>query len=144
MRRYSLFRHNSHEPTCKCAVTVNEARYEARGTFFFFYFSLPHSCHISLPVYLLRAHTPPPPPPDDFMNDDIDSYLIAMDTSVAPGSSATGPPTPPLADSICLKQTAAASHRTRIHSEEEDKTTDSGRPPNKKVWFSFHINTSTY
>uniref|UniRef100_A0A8C9WU33 Cell cycle checkpoint control protein RAD9A n=1 Tax=Sander lucioperca TaxID=283035 RepID=A0A8C9WU33_SANLU len=43
-----------------------------------------------------RTHTRPPPPPDDFMNDDIDSYLIAMDTSVAPGSSATGPPTPPL------------------------------------------------
>ncbi|TDH07627.1 hypothetical protein EPR50_G00107610 [Perca flavescens] len=80
------------------------------------------------------AHTLPPPPPDDFMNDDIDSYLIAMDTSVAPGPSATGPPTPQLADSICSKQTAAASHRTRLHSEEEeeDKTTDSGRPPNKK------------
>ncbi|XP_039669227.1 cell cycle checkpoint control protein RAD9A isoform X2 [Perca fluviatilis] len=78
------------------------------------------------------AHTPPPP--DDFMNDDIDSYLIAMDTSVAPGPSATGPPTPQLADSICSKQTAAASHRTRLHSEEEeeDKTTDSGRPLNKK------------
>ncbi|KAA8588884.1 hypothetical protein FQN60_010229, partial [Etheostoma spectabile] len=81
-----------------------------------------------------RAHTPPLPPPDDFMNDDIDSYLIAMDTSVAPGPSATGPPTPPFADSICSKQTAAASHRTRLHSEEEEEeeTTSSGRPPNKK------------
>ncbi|XP_034739872.1 cell cycle checkpoint control protein RAD9A isoform X2 [Etheostoma cragini] len=81
-----------------------------------------------------RAHTPPLPPPDDFMNDDIDSYLIAMDTSVAPGPSAAGPPTTPFADYTCSKQTAAASHRTRLHSEEEeeDKTTDSGRPPNKK------------
>ncbi|XP_029296964.1 cell cycle checkpoint control protein RAD9A isoform X1 [Cottoperca gobio] len=81
-----------------------------------------------------RARTPPPPP-DDFMNDDIDSYLIAMDTSIAPGPSATGPPTPPLADSICSKQAAAANHRTRLHSEEEeedDETVDSSRPPNKK------------
>ncbi|XP_070769093.1 cell cycle checkpoint control protein RAD9A [Enoplosus armatus] len=84
-----------------------------------------------------RAQTPPPPPPDDFMNDDIDSYLIAMDTSIAPGPSATGPPTPPLADSTCSKQPAAANHRTRLHSEEEeqeeeDETANSDRPPNKK------------
>ncbi|XP_042348667.1 cell cycle checkpoint control protein RAD9A [Plectropomus leopardus] len=83
-----------------------------------------------------RAHTPPPPP-DDFMNDDIDSYLIAMDTSIAPGPSATGPPTPPSADYTHLKQTpAAATHRMRIHSEEEeeeeDETDNSGAPPNKK------------
>ncbi|XP_074504841.1 cell cycle checkpoint control protein RAD9A [Sebastes fasciatus] len=81
-----------------------------------------------------RARTPPPPPPpDDFMNDDIDCYLIAMDTSMAPGPSATGPPTPPLAEPICSKQTA--NHRTRLHSEEEDEedeTADSARPPNKK------------
>ncbi|XP_031718699.1 cell cycle checkpoint control protein RAD9A isoform X2 [Anarrhichthys ocellatus] len=83
-----------------------------------------------------RACTPPPPPPpDDFMNDDMDCYLIAMDTSVAPGPSATGPPTPPSADSTCSKRSAAANHRTRLHSEEEeeeDETADSGRPPNKK------------
>ncbi|XP_045885644.1 cell cycle checkpoint control protein RAD9A isoform X2 [Micropterus dolomieu] len=87
-----------------------------------------------------RAHTPPPPPPpDDFMNDDIDSYLIAMDTSIAPGPSARSPPTPPLAASTCSKQPAAANHRTRLHSEEEeeeeeeeDGTADSDRPPNKK------------
>ncbi|KAJ4945715.1 hypothetical protein JOQ06_023394 [Pogonophryne albipinna] len=41
-----------------------------------------------------RACTPPPPP-DDFMNDDMDSYLIAMDTSVMPGPSASRPPSPP-------------------------------------------------
>ncbi|XP_044061234.1 cell cycle checkpoint control protein RAD9A isoform X2 [Siniperca chuatsi] len=84
-----------------------------------------------------RACTPPPPPPDDFMNEDIDSYLIAMDTSIAPGPSATGPPTPLLADSTCSKQPAAANHRTRLHSEEEeveeeDETADLDRPPNKK------------
>ncbi|XP_051274974.1 cell cycle checkpoint control protein RAD9A [Dicentrarchus labrax] len=81
-----------------------------------------------------RALTPPPPA-DDFMNDDIDSYLIAMDTSMAPGPSATGPPTPPLADSTCSKQPAAANNRTRLHSEEEeeeDDTADSSKPPNKK------------
>uniref|UniRef100_G3Q0V3 Cell cycle checkpoint control protein RAD9A n=1 Tax=Gasterosteus aculeatus aculeatus TaxID=481459 RepID=G3Q0V3_GASAC len=76
---------------------------------------------------------PPPPPPDDFMNDDIDCYLIAMDTSIAPGPSGAGPPTPPLSDSLCSKPSAAANHRTRPHSEEEeDETADSGRPPNKK------------
>ncbi|XP_013862250.1 cell cycle checkpoint control protein RAD9A [Austrofundulus limnaeus] len=66
-----------------------------------------------------------PPPPDDFMNDDIDSYLIAMDTSVAPGPSTAEPST-----------SSAAGHRTRKHSEEEEgeeeeeEATD--RPPNKK------------
>lgn len=80
------------------------------------------------------AHTLPPPPPDDFMNDDIDSYLIAMDTSIAPGPSTAGPPTPSLADSACSKQSA---HRTRTRSEEEeeakeDETDDLDRPPNKK------------
>ncbi|XP_010752252.2 cell cycle checkpoint control protein RAD9A [Larimichthys crocea] len=83
-----------------------------------------------------RAYTPPPPP-DDFMNDDIDAYLIAMDTSIAPGPSATGPPTTPLAASTCSKQPAAANHRTRLYSEEEEEeeeeeTADSAGPPNKK------------
>ncbi|KAI3351717.1 hypothetical protein L3Q82_020549, partial [Scortum barcoo] len=85
--------------------------------------------------YTERAHTPPPLPPDDFMNDDIDSYLIAMDTSIAPGPSATGPPTPPFAGSASSKQPAAANQGTRLHSEEEeeeDETGDSDRPPNKK------------
>lgn len=84
------------------------------------------------------AHTSPPPPPDDFMNDDIDSYLIAMDTSIASGPPATAPLTPPLAESTYFKQPAAANHRTRIHSdeEEEEEEADSDRPPNKKVWFS--------
>lgn len=73
------------------------------------------------------------------MNDDIDSYLIAMDTSIAPGPSASGPPTPPLADSTCSKQPAAANHRTRLCSEEEeDETANSEGPPNKKVFNFSH------
>lgn len=100
--------------------------------------SLCHSCHISLHSPL-RAPTPPPPP-DDFMNDDIDSYLITMDTSIAPGPSATGPPTPPSANSTCSKQPAAANQRSRLCSEEEeDETGDSARPPNKKVGPSSHM-----
>lgn len=73
----------------------------------------------------------PPPPPDDFMNDDIDSYLIAMDTTVGP--SPTGPPTTPLAESTRPKQPAAANHSARLSSEDEDETAASGRPPSKKV-----------
>lgn len=96
-----------------------------------------------------RARTPPPPPPDDFMNDDIDSYLIAMDTSIAPGPSVTGPPTPPLAKLTSPEALAEANHRTRLHSEEEeeeeeDETNDSYRPPNKKVWFSFNMQIAVF
>lgn len=79
-----------------------------------------------------RANTPPPPP-DDFMNDDIDSYLIAMDTSMAPTDA--GPPTPPITDPACSKQPTAANHRTRLHSEDEEEEEEdetAQRPPNKK------------
>ncbi|KAM4621629.1 cell cycle checkpoint control protein RAD9A [Polymixia lowei] len=82
-----------------------------------------------------RACTPPPPP-DDFMNDDMDSYLIAMDTSVAPGPSARSPSTPPLPNHTSSVQPPLTNHRTRPHSEEEEEeeeeTEDSERPPNKK------------
>uniref|UniRef100_A0A3Q3LV08 Cell cycle checkpoint control protein RAD9A n=1 Tax=Labrus bergylta TaxID=56723 RepID=A0A3Q3LV08_9LABR len=81
-----------------------------------------------------RAHTAAAPP-DDFMNDDMDSYIIAMDTSMAPGPSTTGPPTAPFHKSTCSKQLAAANHRPRLHSEEEEEeeeTEDLDRPPNKK------------
>uniref|UniRef100_A0A674PHB8 Cell cycle checkpoint control protein RAD9A n=1 Tax=Takifugu rubripes TaxID=31033 RepID=A0A674PHB8_TAKRU len=56
-----------------------------------------------------------PPPPDDFMNDDMDSYLISMDTSIAPAPSSAGAPTP-------------------LYSEEEDEEDlgSSEGPPNKK------------
>lgn len=73
----------------------------------------------------------PPPPSDDFMNDDIDSYLIAMDTTVGP--SPTGPRTPPLAESTRPKQPAASNHRATLSSEDEDETATSERPPSKKV-----------
>ncbi|KAL3973105.1 DNA cross-link repair 1C protein [Sarotherodon galilaeus] len=82
------------------------------------------------------AHTAAPPPPDDFMNDDMDSYLIAMDTSIAPGPSNTGPPPPSLADDTRSKRPAAVSHKARIlieeAEEEEEETDDLDRLPNKK------------
>lgn len=84
-----------------------------------------------------RTCTQPPPPPDDFMNDDMDSYLIAMDTSIAPVPSTTGPSTSPLVASTCSKQPAAVSHRSRKRNEEEkgkegDRAADLNRPPDKK------------
>lgn len=89
----------------------------------------------------LRAHTAAPPPPDDFMNDDMDSYLIAMDTSIAPGPSNTGPPPPSLADDTRSKRPAAVSHKARIRieeaEEEEEETDDLDRLPNKKVCLRF-------
>uniref|UniRef100_A0A672IXA3 Cell cycle checkpoint control protein RAD9A n=1 Tax=Salarias fasciatus TaxID=181472 RepID=A0A672IXA3_SALFA len=97
---------------------------------------------LRLSPLLVRTRSAPSPPPDDFMNDDIDSYLIAMDTSVAPEPLTASPPRPPrpsLPDSTCSKRPAAANHRTRTHSDEgkeedgeEDETVDSDRPPNKK------------
>ncbi|XP_061581474.1 cell cycle checkpoint control protein RAD9A isoform X2 [Cololabis saira] len=78
------------------------------------------------------ASMPPPPPPDDFMNDDIDCYLIAMDTSIAPGASSVDPPAPSLADSVTSKHCAATSNRTRICLEEEEEEEDTECPPNKK------------
>ncbi|XP_076015667.1 cell cycle checkpoint control protein RAD9A isoform X2 [Genypterus blacodes] len=86
-----------------------------------------------------RACTPPPPP-DDFLNDDMDDYLIALDTSVAPGPSVPRPHTPPLDDPPHTKQPDVTIHRTRQHSytkqdeeeEEEEDTPDTDRPPNKK------------
>ncbi|XP_041847092.1 cell cycle checkpoint control protein RAD9A [Melanotaenia boesemani] len=84
------------------------------------------------------AQTQTPPPLDDFMNDDMDSYLIAMDTSMAPGPSTADPSPPSLSASTSLKQTTtAASHRTRTHrggedEEEEEVEEDPDRPPDKK------------
>ncbi|XP_047209129.1 cell cycle checkpoint control protein RAD9A isoform X1 [Girardinichthys multiradiatus] len=69
-------------------------------------------------------------PPDDFMNDDMDAYLIAMDTSVAPGPSTADPPTSSLATS---RKPPAPNYRTRTYSEEEENgVEDPGRPPDKK------------
>uniref|UniRef100_A0A3P9L5J3 Cell cycle checkpoint control protein n=1 Tax=Oryzias latipes TaxID=8090 RepID=A0A3P9L5J3_ORYLA len=79
------------------------------------------------------AHAPPSPPPDDFMNDDMDSYLITMDTSVASGPSTAGPSASTLTDP-CTSKLPEANHRTRTHSEEEEEEMEDGseRPPNKK------------
>lgn len=89
---------------------------------------------------LLRAN-PSPPPPDDFMNDDMDSYLISMDTSIAPAPSSAGAPTPPFVAPACSKQPSVANHRARLYSEEEDEEDlgSSEGPPNKKVK-RFHVN----
>lgn len=86
-----------------------------------------------------RACTPPLPP-DDFMNDDMDSYLIAMDTTLGPEPSASEPtaatsPCPTTSNQL----SSEANRRCRPHSEEEEEEEDGGeetknpeRPPNKK------------
>ncbi|XP_007565924.1 cell cycle checkpoint control protein RAD9A [Poecilia formosa] len=68
-------------------------------------------------------------PPDDFMNDDMDAYLIAMDTSAAPGPSTADLPPPSLATS---RKPPAPNYRTRTHSDEEEDDDDPERPPDKK------------
>ncbi|KAB5570994.1 hypothetical protein PHYPO_G00219840 [Pangasianodon hypophthalmus] len=61
-------------------------------------------------------------PPDDFMCDDIDSYLIAMETSDLAGPSYEPQP-----------QSSSTNHKSRLLSEEEDEEEESvERPPNKK------------
>lgn len=77
---------------------------------------------------IFRAAAEQPHPPDDFMNDDMDAYLIAMDTSVAPGPSGAEFPPPSLA---APREPVAPNYRTRTHSEEEEE--DGERPPDKKV-----------
>ncbi|KAJ8371878.1 hypothetical protein AAFF_G00299160 [Aldrovandia affinis] len=80
---------------------------------------------------------PNPPPPDDFLNDDIDSYLIAMETSELAGGSDCPPPPPP--PPPC--DPGVSRHRPREgeeeegeqeEEEEEGEETETGRPPNKK------------
>lgn len=84
--------------------------------------------------YLLRGDADQPHPPDDFMSDDMDAYLIAMDTSAAPGPSTADPPPPSLAT---FRKPPAPNYRTRTHSEEEEEEDDGEedpeRPPDKKV-----------
>ena len=68
------------------------------------------------------------------MNDDIDSYLIAMETSEVAGPSATRCPSPdrPVKTPIPIP----ANNRARLDSEEEEQEEDADqieRPPNKKV-----------
>lgn len=91
--------------------------------------------HFQMYIFSVLLRENSSPPPDDFMNDDMDSYLIAMDTSIAPGPSAAGPPPPPVVASVCSEQPAVANHRTRLYSEDEDEeeTGTPEGPPNKKV-----------
>ncbi|KAK7922084.1 hypothetical protein WMY93_008986 [Mugilogobius chulae] len=72
-----------------------------------------------------RPCTQPQPPPDDF-NDDMDSYLIAMDTSIVPGPSVTA--SAPLTRAESSDQ-SAVNHRTQLHSEDEDETDHAHGPP---------------
>ncbi|KAJ8269393.1 hypothetical protein COCON_G00120000 [Conger conger] len=66
-------------------------------------------------------------PPDDFMNDDIDSYLIAMETSeLAPGGHGCVPPPPQDANMGQLRARATSE------GEEEQSEEEMGRAPNKK------------
>lgn len=86
----------------------------------------------------IRADAEQPQPSDDFMNDDMDSYLIAMDTSIAPGPSTSDLPAPPVAAS---RKLPAPNNRSRRHSEEEEEEEDGEedleRPPDKKVQLQF-------
>lgn len=83
------------------------------------------------------------------MNDDMDAYLIAMDTSIAPGPSDPSPATLPLPSHP--EQPHTANHRTRLEMEEdEEETENTDAPPEKKVWqrilllvyFSFALSAS--
>ncbi|GAA6096816.1 cell cycle checkpoint control protein RAD9A [Tachysurus ichikawai] len=79
-------------------------------------------------------------PPDDFMCDDIDSYLIAMETSDLAGPSYQPQP-----------QTSSTNHKNRLSSEEEDEDVETEEesvlgPPNKKfcsLFFGSVIPAST-
>ncbi|XP_054426777.1 cell cycle checkpoint control protein RAD9A [Pteronotus mesoamericanus] len=83
-----------------------------------------HSLEVRRPAPQLQAHSTPHL--DDFANDDIDSYMIAMETTVGSESSRTLP-------SISL----SPGLQSPCHSEEEDETeaelsTVPGTPPPKK------------
>ncbi|XP_018610442.1 cell cycle checkpoint control protein RAD9A [Scleropages formosus] len=96
----------------------------------------PHNCSNSNTNRL-----PAPPAPDDFMNDDMDSYIIAMETSeVAGDSSCPLPPQDPLIPQ--QSKSNEEQHKFRVESESEDEdeqqeeeqetVEENGRPPNKK------------
>ncbi|KAL0974204.1 hypothetical protein UPYG_G00217060 [Umbra pygmaea] len=72
-----------------------------------------------------------PPPPDDFMNDDIDSYLIAMETSDLAGPPDAVAPRQQTSSRTPTTQPPVADHR-RESEEEEEEEEDTERPPNKK------------
>lgn len=76
---------------------------------------------------------PAPPPSDDFMCDDMDSYLIAMETSDIAG------PSTQLSQQSCpaTHTLSPANHRSPVYDnqvgqQEEEVEDDIERPPNKK------------
>uniref|UniRef100_A0A8C9T9H8 Cell cycle checkpoint control protein n=1 Tax=Scleropages formosus TaxID=113540 RepID=A0A8C9T9H8_SCLFO len=105
----------------------------------------PPSVRVRLPELCTSVHVvsrlPAPPAPDDFMNDDMDSYIIAMETSeVAGDSSCPLPPQDPLIPQ--QSKSNEEQHKFRVESESEDEdeqqeeeqetVEENGRPPNKK------------
>uniref|UniRef100_A0A8C6THF5 Cell cycle checkpoint control protein n=1 Tax=Neogobius melanostomus TaxID=47308 RepID=A0A8C6THF5_9GOBI len=88
-------------------------------------------CRVKKLLKLALTCTQPPPPPDDFMNDDMDSYLIAMDTSIIPGPSGAHTAPAPEVRAESSKH-SAVNHRTRSHSKDENETDHIDGPPNKK------------
>ncbi|XP_015987900.2 cell cycle checkpoint control protein RAD9A isoform X3 [Rousettus aegyptiacus] len=86
----------------------------------------PHSPELRQPAPPLQA--PSTPHPDDFANDDIDSYMIAMETTVASEGSRTLP-------SISLSPGLQPPCNCGPNSEEENEAEPSavpGTPPPKK------------
>lgn len=84
-----------------------------------------YECSINLYLFFLIIFPLSPDaeqPPDDFMNDDMDSFLIAMETSELPGPShvPTSPPHP-------------TNNRKHSVSEDEQEEALTEGPPNKKV-----------
>ncbi|KAL4641712.1 cell cycle checkpoint control protein RAD9A [Arapaima gigas] len=84
---------------------------------------------------------PAPYVPDEFMNDDMDSYIIALETSEIAGNSDLPPPPK---DPLILQQSKSKKHQCKPmvqsegldedeQQEEEGKTMEENdRPPNKK------------
>lgn len=69
-----------------------------------------------------KKHPDTEQPPDDFMNDDMDSFLIAMETSELPGPSHAPTSSPPPSN----------NRRLDPASEEEQEEALTEGPPNKK------------
>ncbi|XP_064198001.1 cell cycle checkpoint control protein RAD9A isoform X1 [Anguilla rostrata] len=89
-----------------------------------------------------ECHQNPALLPDDFMNDDIDSYLIAMETSELASGGSGCPPTLPRKASMGQLRARASSEG----EEEEEEEEEMGRPPNEKfhsLFFGSMLPTSS-